>query len=397
MRADTPSSHSGPIEPGAPKRSGGPFAVIGALLVVWVAGRSVLWENPFPAASALSPAASALAQALTDARTVESASSTEAFVPLLPQTLRASSFGDRPRSPADRDEGAADRGLPARILAGHEMLWHAALTSDARGVAWHARHARRAGAGLVPASESNATIRPAYSPVSPAVPQASATDRWSLSAWAFARQSMGGAPVTAGPAPVYGASQAGANLHYRLAPSSGHDPRAFARVTRALIDSGETEIAAGFSARPAARVPLRVAAELRATDNVLGRDLRPSAFVITELPAIALPAGLSAEVYAAAGYVGGDAATGFADGQTSITRSVADFKLAPLDPVRVSLAAAAWGGAQRGVYRLDIGPTLRMDMRLGEVPARVSIDYREQIAGDAAPASGIAATLSTQF
>jgi hypothetical protein len=130
---------------------------------------------------------------------------------------------------------------------------------------------------------------------------------------------------------------------------------------------------------------------------VLGRDLRPSAFVITELPAIALPAGLSAEVYAAAGYVGGDAATGFADGQTSITRSVADFKLAPLDPVRVSLGAAAWGGAQRGVYRLDIGPTLRMDMRLGEVPARVSIDYREQIAGDAAPASGIAATLSTQF
>ena len=115
------------------------------------------------------------------------------------------------------------------------------------------------------------------------------------------------------------------------------------------------------------------------------------------MPPQSLPFELTAEVYAAGGYVGGDADTLFAEGQTTVTRDIAIFDLRRADDVRVSVGAGAWGGAQRGVHRVDVGPTVRVDMTLGPVPARVSIDYRERVGGEATPASGIAATLSTQF
>jgi hypothetical protein len=40
---------------------------------------------------------------------------------------------------------------------------------------------------------------------------------------------------------------------------------------------------------------------------------------------------------------------------------------------------------------------MRVDLTIGEVPARISLDWRERVAGDAAPDSGIAATISTRF
>jgi hypothetical protein len=40
---------------------------------------------------------------------------------------------------------------------------------------------------------------------------------------------------------------------------------------------------------------------------------------------------------------------------------------------------------------------MRLDWSLGDVPARVSVDYRQQVAGDAEPGSGVAATVSTRF
>ena len=67
------------------------------------------------------------------------------------------------------------------------------------------------------------------------------------------------------------------------------------------------------------------------------------------------------------------------------------------EPMRLSLGAGSWGGIQRDASRLDVGPTLRLDLTVGEVPARVSVDWRERVAGDAAPESGVAATLSTRF
>ena len=153
----------------------------------------------------------------------------------------------------------------------------------------------------------------------------------------------------------------------------------------------------GLSARPVTALPIRIATEIRATDSSFARDLRPAAFAITELPPVSLPMDMAAEIFAAGGYVGGSANTGFAEGQATVTRRVSDFDLSALKGINLSVGAGAWGGIQRSVHRVDVGPTLRLDMALGDVPARISVDYRERIDGEATPGSGFAATLSTQF
>jgi hypothetical protein len=45
----------------------------------------------------------------------------------------------------------------------------------------------------------------------------------------------------------------------------------------------------------------------------------------------------------------------------------------------------------------DLGLWQRLDVTLGAVPARVSLDWRERVEGDAGPGSGAAVTLSTRF
>ena len=118
---------------------------------------------------------------------------------------------------------------------------------------------------------------------------------------------------------------------------------------------------------------------------------------MTELAPLPLPYGAQLEAYGQAGWVGGTGATGFADGQASITGGVPLAARLSDNALRLGLGVAVWGGAQRDAQRFDIGPTMRFDLRLGEVPARLTIDWRERVAGDASPDSGVAATLSTGF
>jgi hypothetical protein len=219
----------------------------------------------------------------------------------------------------------------------------------------------------------------------------------SLDAWAFWRQGSNAAQVSVGRVPIYGASQAGAVLQYRLAPAARRDPRLYARAYRALVRQGESEVALGASARPLGRVPLRLAGEVRVTDSAFGTALRPAAFAVTELAPLALPLETQLEAYVQAGWVGGEGATGFADGQASLTREVEQVAATTANAARLRIGAGAWGGAQDGAQRIDIGPTMRVDVTLGDVPARLSLDWRERVGGTAGPESGLAATLSTRF
>ncbi|MFO6447827.1 hypothetical protein ACLBKU_11830 [Erythrobacter sp. NE805] len=222
--------------------------------------------------------------------------------------------------------------------------------------------------------------------------------RWSLDTWAFNRQgSSGAAPIPQGRLPVYGASQAGALLQYRLATRSRHDPRLYLRGYRALIPGGESEAALGASVRPLPAVPVRVAAEARYTWFPTGSAVRPAALAITELPPIRLPLGTSLEAYGQAGWVGGKAETAFADGQATIMRDLPFVGRMSKDALKMSFGAGVWGGAQRGVERVDVGPSLRFDLKVGRIPTRVSVDWRHHVAGAAAPGSGIAATVTTGF
>lgn len=214
--------------------------------------------------------------------------------------------------------------------------------------------------------------------------------RWTADGWLLWRDDAT-TPINSG-RPTYGRSQAGAVARYRLAPASRHAPQAYLRVATALQGTREREAALGLSARPLAQVPVRVAAELRASERPTGTELRPAAYAVTELAPQALPLGASAEAYAQAGYVGGSARTAFVDGQVRVDRSVARH-----DDFDLRAGGGAWGGAQRGTARLDVGPSASVTFDLGEARGRLAADYRFRVAGDARPASGPALTLSAGF
>ena len=182
-------------------------------------------------------------------------------------------------------------------------------------------------------------------------------------------------------------------LRYRLAPSSGHRPVAYVRATRALTGPQENEVSAGFAARPLAGLPVSVAGEVRLSQTPAGREARPAAFAVTELPPARLPFGLRAEAYAQAGYVGGRFATAFVDGQARV-----DTPVVRLDrDSEVRAGGGVWGGAQKHTGRLDVGPSATVNFRLGQALSRVALDYRVRVAGDAEPKSGPALTISAGF
>ena len=236
------------------------------------------------------------------------------------------------------------------------------------------------------------------------VTQAPRTDRWMLDVFGFYRQGSSALSIPQGRSPIYGASQLSANLQWRAKPSSSHDPRIFLRAYQAQVEGGESEIAAGVSGRPFGKLPVRLFGELRATQSPAVSELgvgvqtkfRPAAYAVSELPPIKLPMGFALETYGAAGYVAGSPSTYFLDGQAIATRELLRIGK-PGAGGAVSVGGGIWGGAQRDAKRLDVGPTLRFDVDIGKLPARVSVDYREQVAGDAEPDSGVAATVSTRF
>jgi hypothetical protein len=237
-----------------------------------------------------------------------------------------------------------------------------------------------------------AAARQADTSMAAGSPAKGSTKRWSVDGWLFLRPDAELGAANGPRFASYGASQAGAVLRYRLSPGNAARPAAYVRATKALAAGRETEIAAGLSARPLAGLPVSAYAELRATRGAVTTEMRPAVFAVTEFPRVELPLGLRGEAYLAGGYVGGDFATAFADGQARVDREMVRFDLG-----QIRAGAGAWGGAQEGAARLDVGPSASRDLKIGAAPARVSMDYRLRVAGDAEAGSGVAITLSAGF
>lgn len=292
------------------------------------------------------------------------------LAPLQPQ--EPAFAGGSPVLSAPGDVGVA----PVRLAAAHQLLRMAALT----GVPMQIDLASAAG-------------EPAAAPFHPVGHEAPPRQRWSGDGWVLLRRGGNVSLATGGAPATYGASQAGAVLRYSLAPADGHKPAAYLRTTAALNGSHEREAALGLSARPLPAVPVVASVEMRATDQAGRTRLRPAAMVVTELPPFRLPLKTRGEAYAQAGYVGGKFATPFADGQLRVDREVVD-----MGKGEVRAGAGAWGGAQKGASRLDVGPGATMRVGIGDsASARVSVDWRFRVAGDAEPSSGPALTLSAGF
>ncbi len=386
---------------------GQPLVALGALLGCWVAARVLLWDSsaltPFsvPNSSALPLAGAGAAEdrpgrgAPAAAQAISPESGGAARLPswvnarvAWPRERRVASnpaergpvlpFLDRPlpavpRPGADIAPARVPASAPVRVAAAHQMLWLAVL----------------ARVPLPIGIRGGSSATPFFPAGHDSVPQS----RWSGDGWLMLRRG-GTASLATGAAPsTYGASQMGAVLRYRIDGESVHRPAAYLRATAALNGSGEREAAAGFSARPLASVPIIAAVEMRVTDQPGNTRLRPAALVVSEVPPFPLPLGARGEVFAQAGYVGGGYATGFVDGQLRVDREVARFGTAAL-----RAGAGAWGGAQKGASRLDIGPGATMGLGIGQgASARLAIDWRFRVAGDAAPSSGLALTLSAGF
>lgn len=379
---------------------GQPLLALALLMVSWVGARAALWEAPqvVPAAEPVQPVKplakpgvdkSAPALAPRRAKPAEPA----AMPKIAPagEPLPAPTF--EPAPPMDPAKAKRQREVMLQSEAHHQMLM---VASQMPLTEREANMATVPPPLAVPAMLASAPVTP---PTDLREGQAPALARWSGDAWLLWRQGGNGfnapgagLPGAIVPAGFYGGSQAGAVLRYRLAPASAWRPTLYLRAASGIERPRGEEVALGFAFRPLKQLPVAAMVEGRATRTMTGTVVRPAAALVTELPPAQLPGGLRGQAYLQAGYVGGRDATGFVDGQARIEKP-----LASLGKFRLRAGGGAWGGAQRGASRLDLGPTATLEIPLGGATSRLAADYRFRLAGGAAPGSGPVVTVSVGF
>ncbi|WP_309752126.1 hypothetical protein [Novosphingobium sp.] len=384
------------------RRRGHPLLALILLMVSWVGARAAMWEAPKVTPVEAAAPAAAHPKALRPAKAPRPAAprivpsarpaaplmapgplNQEPAGPITPPTILQPAIMATEASLAPGSETAPaprKRQTPADS-AGHQELFSAAMSIP-----------------TIDEGSAMDTPRSARLPGAAALVQ-TAGSRWSGDAWLVLREGGNGfnapgagLPGVVVPVGFYGGSQAGAVLRYRLSLTSPLQPALYLRASGGLEYPRGEEVAVGFAVRPLARVPFSLMAEARVTRTTSGTIVRPAAAVVSQLPPAALPLGLRGEAYVQAGYVGGRDATAFVDGQARAEKPF-------LRSGRLELRAGggAWGGAQRGANRLDVGPTATLSLPIGPAGARVSADYRIRVAGQAAPGSGAVLTLSAGF
>lgn len=194
------------------------------------------------------------------------------------------------------------------------------------------------------------------------------------------------------PGAQYGGSQSGFVATWDIVPPRrGRDRSRIALLVRGAIAHGKTpdrELSAGVRWQPLPHLPVSLSVE---------RRFRPTradanAAYLAGGTSLALPRAFRMDAYAQAGIVSGSAAGPFFDFSARADRKFVQYRTST-----ARAGAGLWGGGQSGVFRIDVGPTVRTDIAIARTNLRLSADWRIRIAGDAAPASGPAMTLSTSF
>lgn len=209
--------------------------------------------------------------------------------------------------------------------------------------------------------------------------------RWSASAWMLYRPDHGGTGLASGG--QLGASQMGVRIAYELTPSQAYAIALHGRVTSALESPKGVEAALGLTYRPKRSLPVALSIERRVAVAEGGRNAF-AAYAAGGAGPVAIPPNLELEGYAQAGMVGLARNDVFADGRFALSRRLMD-----LDNRALLTGIAASGGTQPGLSRLDLGPHL--SARQGS--ARVVLEWRQRIAGNAFPGSGPAVIVAADF
>lgn len=204
-------------------------------------------------------------------------------------------------------------------------------------------------------------------------------DRWQVSSWALLRGAPN--PQSLATGGTLGGSQAGARVLYSFTRSLA----ASVRTSSPIGGSSGAEIAAGVRWAPLRSVPVAITAERRQSISRFGGRSDFALFVEGGLYRRPIPLDFRLDGYFQAGIVGIRRHDLFADGQLAISRPVWG---------RFSAGLGVWGGVQPGLYRIDAGPRISMRVR-DNIYAH--LDWRQRLAGSAAPASGPALTLAADF
>jgi hypothetical protein len=226
-------------------------------------------------------------------------------------------------------------------------------------------------------SSAETLSRPVVPP--PARPQP-ITPRLTVSLWALARPGS----ATGGPVQL-GGGQAG--LRVRMPVTDSGRAAVAARVATPLAGQGR-EAAVGVEWRPVA-APVAIVVERR---MALDQGRNGTGLGLIAGFDRALPGTLGIEAYGQAGAVARDGIEPYADGAARVLHPVMT-----IGRSAVKLGIGSWGGAQRGAARIDIGPSLVAAIPVGRSAVRLSVDWRQRVAGDAAPGSGPALTLGSDF
>lgn len=242
---------------------------------------------------------------------------------------------------------------------------------------------------MPPSHDPSGTVGslPPPAPVSrPATTALATTSRWAVDGWVLWRQGSSRAALAR--SGQLGGAQAGVRVAYELLPHSSSKLALYARLTGALRDPVAPEGALGLAVQPIRTIPIVLGIERRIALGSGARD----AFALLAAggfgPVLLAP-GLWAEGYGQAGMVGFRRRDAFADGRLSL--------LHELGGDRFAVGATVSGGAQPHLSRLDIGPSAQARFPLARKPVRLTVEWRQRIAGRARPGSGPAVTLATSF
>lgn len=208
-------------------------------------------------------------------------------------------------------------------------------------------------------------------------------DRWQLTAWAMLRARQGQSAASDGLAigSTLGGSQAGARVAYNIT----RQVAATLRTTNTVGQRGG-EVALGARIQPVGGIPVWVTAERRQRLGRYGGGRNAFAlFFEGGLWDRPLPMNFRLDAYLQGGVVGFNRRDAFIDGAVTATRPVYR---------NFSAGLGLWGAAQPGVYRVDAGPRVTMQVRDN---LRVHLDYRQRLAGKAEPGSGPTLTLAGDF
>lgn len=223
----------------------------------------------------------------------------------------------------------------------------------------------------------------ARAPVTPYRPSAPGAGRLSGSVWLIARGGSG-----LGQSPLggqLGGSQAGIRLAYAL-----DRPRRLAlvgRVATPLAGAGR-EAAAGIEWQPT-RLPVRLVAEQRIAID--GGGGGPAVGVVGGVGPVPI-GNFRLEGYGQAGVVGRGRGVAYADGALRIDRAIARYRSATF-----TAGVGAWGAAQPGAERIDVGPMIAVSLPVERRRVRVALEWRARVGGQAAPGSGLALSIGGDF